>query len=421
MKILHAADLDLDVAVTGVGRTPPDLTIALRDASLGAWTRLVEAAIRDAVDIVIVAGGIAPGPSISPRARVVLLGGLRTLAEAGIQSVILDDRTPDDAGGGWQATIAWPRGVHLVGPPGDATRGVMIPVGSPVTAYGVGGGDGPVAERLRAVRREDRTGLHLGLVRASIGAGPGSLPGDEVTIDDLRQSGLDYWAVGGDHHARVVSEQPWVVVSGTTQGRGFGASETGPKGATLVVAEGSTVREVRFVPLDVVRFASVVVDVASLDRLDEVGDALARATEGIAAETGRMTVARGILTGSGPVRDDLARPGALAGLVADLGTGRDGEGPNVWWDRVIDRTSPDLDMEAIRSRGDLAAEVLRLGMELRADSDELVAWAGSLTPDRSTGVPASAAAWDQSADAVAALLAEAEAIAIGELDRDDEA
>lgn len=426
LRFLHAADLHLDSPVTGVGSTPPEVRTALRDASLAAWDRLVQAAIDGGVGAVVVAGGVAPEGAMSPRARVALASGLARLSAAGIVTVLLDDDPSgvEDRRTTREAELVSIPGVHLVG--GSAGEVLTIePRGhDPFTVHAVASDGGDLTDRIRAIHRTGVAGLHIGLVDMPVATGPErQATGEVLSADDLRPAGLDYWAVGGDHHGRVVAEAPWVVITGTTQGRGFEASESGPKGAVLVTAEGSEVRAVRAVPLDVVRFASVVVDITSLDRAGDIGQALVAAAEGIAVEASQLAVVRGILTGSGPVRDEVRRPGAMAEILSTLTEIGVGQDHLVWWDRLVDRTAPEFDFEAIRGRGDLSAEVLRLGQELREDPDTMAAWVRSLgdAAGPGHGDPVPAAGPGDAHATWAGLLAEAEVTAIGELDRDDEA
>ncbi len=425
LTFLHAADLDLDAVVSGVGPTPPGITIALRDASLAAWDRLVQTAIERDVAMVVVAGGVARDRRLSPRARVALVDGLSRLTGAGIAVVVWDDGGSSDvAGGGWREEAAALTGVTIVG----ATPTEVIPIGpngdDQVTLYVLGGDPADLADRVRGLRRTGASGFHFGLVRATIDTSPeGPDAGARVSTDDLLAAGLDYWAVGGDHHGRVVVDAPPVVISGTIQGRGFGASESGPKGAMLITADGPTAREVLSIALDTVRFATVVVDVTPLDRVADIGRALLAGLDGVEIEAGQVGIVRGILTGSGPVRDDLRRPGAIAGILTDLSRAGIARDRVIWWDSVIDRTMPDIDLEAVRDRGDLAAEVLRVGADLRRDPASLAAWVRSVAgglgsfegdPWSNGGSSDGIGGWD-------APLAEAEAIAINELDRDGDA
>ena len=60
-RILHTADLHLDVPIGGAGPTPPALTRQLATAGLDTLDRLVDLALAEDVDAVLVAGGLWTG------------------------------------------------------------------------------------------------------------------------------------------------------------------------------------------------------------------------------------------------------------------------------------------------------------------------------------------------------------------------
>src|SRR5512143_378405 len=108
---LHAADLRLDAPFTGIGRTPPPVATALRDASLQAWDTLVETAVARRVAAVLLSGGLCDGLERGARAQVRLRRGVARLAEHGIAVfVALGGRDPKD---GFAAIGDWPEGVTV--------------------------------------------------------------------------------------------------------------------------------------------------------------------------------------------------------------------------------------------------------------------------------------------------------------------
>src|SRR5262245_11816256 len=106
---LHAADLRLDAPFSGIGRTPPLVAAALRDASLQAWDALVDTAIARRVAAVMLSGGLADGLERGARAQVRLQRGVARLVEHGIAVFIaVGGRDPRD---GFAAIGDWPEGV----------------------------------------------------------------------------------------------------------------------------------------------------------------------------------------------------------------------------------------------------------------------------------------------------------------------
>ena len=121
---LHVADLRLDAPFAGVGRTPPPIAAALRDASLQAWDALVETAIGRRVAAVLLSGGLCDGLERGARAQVRLRAGVARLVEHGIAVFIaVGSRDPQD---GLAALGDWPEGV-VVFTPGPAAAVPLAP------------------------------------------------------------------------------------------------------------------------------------------------------------------------------------------------------------------------------------------------------------------------------------------------------
>ena len=77
------------------------------------------------------------------------------------------------------------------------------------------------------------------------------------------------------------------------------------------------------------------------------------------------------LFGHGEVHKDLRRMDALEELLKELRREADGVKPFIWWDSLIDETSPSLDLDAIRQRNDFSAELLELSAKLQKSTSEL--------------------------------------------------
>jgi DNA repair exonuclease SbcCD nuclease subunit len=166
------------------------------------------------------------------------------------------------------------------------------------------------------------------------------------------------------------------VYSGVLQGRSPKPSEQGAKGAYVVDVDAGRVSALNFQPLDVVRFEQLSLDVAAIADAGQLQDALqAAAGEAADAADGRDLILRAELTGRGPVHRQLRQGDGLDDLLASLqDAGPSASGAQVWWDRLIDRTAPPLDKDAIRRRGDFSAELLAQADTLLADPDALDAF-----------------------------------------------
>jgi DNA repair exonuclease SbcCD nuclease subunit len=94
--------------------------------------------------------------------------------------------------------------------------------------------------------------VNIGLLHTCLSGRAGHEPYAPCELPTLLAKQYDYWALGHVHQREVVHERPWVVFPGNLQGRHM--QETGPKGASLVHVEGTSICDVQHRELDVVRF-----------------------------------------------------------------------------------------------------------------------------------------------------------------------
>jgi DNA repair exonuclease SbcCD nuclease subunit len=374
-RFVHAADLHLDTPFDGLSRLGAEVPDLLRDASLQAFDKLVRATLDAGADALLLAGDLYDGPDRGLRAQLRLRAGLQQLTDAGVQ-VFLVHGNHDPVDEGWSAIGDWPAGVHRFS--AEAVEAVPLHRDGREVArvHGISYPRRDTTENLaRRFPKETDAPFAIGLLHANVGSNPDHAGYAPCDLADLRASAMDYWALGHIHAAQVLSERPHAVYSGVLQGRSPKPSEQGPKGAYVVDVEDGAVAHLDFRPLDVVRFHQIALDVAGIADAGQLQDALlAQAEDAATAAEGRQLILRAQLTGRGAVHHALRRQDAGADDL--LQTLQEAAGPaaGVWWDRIVDRTAPPLDKDAIRARGDFSAELLQRAEALLADPDQAAAF-----------------------------------------------
>jgi DNA repair protein SbcD/Mre11 len=370
---VHAADLHLDTPFEGVGRVNAQLGERLRDASLDAFDELVRLTIERGASFLVIAGDVYDGADRGVRAQLRFLRGLKRLAFEGIRVfVVHGNHDPLD---GWSAIPWWPVNVTLFGSASVEAHAVDRDGGRIATVYGISYPRRDVTENLAVrFRRADAPGLHIGLLHCAVGDVRDHALYSACTVDDLRRAGMDYWALGHVHDRRVLAERdPWVIYPGNLQGRSTKPSERGAKGAMVVYVDSSEVERVEFIPCDRARFVEVEVDVSSAPALPDVEAACLDAlTDQRLAHPGVEVIARVRLTGRSAAHRDLRRAGDTPGRLMQALRDELEHGPSpLWCESVRDETRGELDMEAIRRRGDFASAVVHLADTLCADPARL--------------------------------------------------
>jgi len=400
--VLHAADLHLDAPFENVGRTPPQVAAALRDAALATWDALVDLAIAREVAAVLLAGGLCGGIERGVRTQARLRDGLARLCARGIRAfVALGERDPPLAGFG--AVGEWPEGVTVF-PAGAWGTEVLTHAGAALaTVHGISAAPqrGAALPELR-VAGADLPTPHLAVCQSALvghAADDGSVTACPPA--DLRGAGVDYWALGHAHALDYPSTvAPWIVYPGRPQGRGLAAEECGPKGVVLVEIDSGAVTRVDFEPIDRVRCLRVELrDAPDPAGLVELLSARAAALR--EHQLGRALVLDARVGGAAGASHALCQPAARAELLAALRRVAEPWEPFVWWAGVRrlpsarsgEPVGDDLAAEVERHRSLLAADgELRARFFARRFEPLRDAWTADIDPPEASALLDEAAA-----------------------------
>lgn len=383
-RFLHTGDLHLDSPFGGLAaEVPPDVRELLRGSSVAAWRNVVQLAIDEAVDFVVIAGDVFERASPTLLGQTRFRDGLARLDAAGIGSYVVHGNHDPLDGRSWAPSLDFPPSTHRFG----ARRPEHVPVlrdGREVARItGQSYGHAAVTENLAAgFEREANVPFAIGLLHANVGDLPGHGNYAPCSVEDLRASGMDYWALGHIHRPGRVTDAPLAVYCGIPQGRDPG--ETGARGAWLVEVDAAARPVARFIACDVVRWHQLTVAIDDL----ETDEALVRAVrEALAAAgteaDGRSLVVRLCLAGRGPLHATLRRGGYLADLRRLMNEERSGAPPWAWLETIANATLPAVDLAARRGAPDFVGDFLRTAAAARraartTDPEEHDRWAAAL-------------------------------------------
>jgi exonuclease SbcD len=318
LTFIHAADVHLGRAFSGLERTSPDLGGLFRGAHYDAFNRIVRTAVDRKVDFITLGGDVFDASNPNVRARVVFRDGIARLYDSGIPVfMVLGNHDP---------LATFPEGLknlpglHLFGPTAEGialdpvkhTDGVMI--------YGTSFPRSAVSENLvNRFQRDSGVDLAIGLVHANVSGIGGHHDYAPCTVDDLRSSGMDVWCLGHVHVPMILSRSPLIVYPGTCQGAQ--AKEAGERGCQLVTVRKDGEPETEFIPVAPVRWAILDVDVTDCRSIEDVPDAVEMECSKLSEpdEWLRAVVVRINLTGSGTqeISEALARDEELSIILSE--------------------------------------------------------------------------------------------------------
>jgi DNA repair exonuclease SbcCD nuclease subunit len=370
MKFIHAADLHVDSPLRGLDGYEGAPVQRLRGATRQALSALVDLAIEQQVDFVILAGDIYDGNWADFRTGLFFRDQMVRMTREGIRVYIVKGNHDAES----QITRQLPPvdGVHTFKSTSAETF-VIEDLG--VALHGRSFPNRAVPEDLVEHYPEPLLGMfNIGVLHTSLTGRTGHDPYAPTTVDMLCSKGYDYFALGHVHAREVVREaDPRIVYPGNLQGRH--AKETGPKGCELVTVGDGTIRSAEFVALDVVRWHQLQLDVSSASDVNALRQRfMAACTQLVAGERERLHALRVIVSGQSELhRLEAEQPGTIAAAI-QAGT-QDFEDADLWVEQVqLDLRSP-LDRAAALARADAVGEVVQLVDEIAASDEHLREWA----------------------------------------------
>jgi DNA repair protein SbcD/Mre11 len=365
VKLVHAADLHLDSPLRGLARYAGAPVEEMRLASRRACENLVALCIHEHADLLLLAGDLYDGDWRDYSTGLYFSAQMSRLREAGVRVAFV--RGNHDAASQITRHLRLPDNVFELSI--DAPHSVCFDdLG--VAVHGQSFATRAVTENL-AQSYPDRIPqlLNVGLLHTSVNGRAGHEPYAPCSLDELKNKGYDYWALGHVHAREVLHEAPWVVFSGNLQGRH--ARETGEKGATLVTYDSTGIQHVEHRVLDVVRYATLKIDLRRAATFDDALETARDALANFGQAADRTTAVRVVLMGESPVHAqlharDLALLENVRAFATDLGAGQ------LWIEKLAIETKALAGSASVQVEEGALGELLGYLQSLRADDAALV-------------------------------------------------
>jgi len=229
-RFIHTADLHLDSPLKALRRRNADLADAVGVATRTAFERIVERAIEDTVDALLIAGDLYDGTTRDVSTGLYLADCIRRLGAAGVHTLIVLGN--HDAESVIKPPFASVDHLTVFKPKAGTVRFEEVQV----AIHGASFRDSQVPDDMVSGYPEPVPGwVNIGLLHTSLGGYAGHAAYAPTTPARLTDKGYDYWGLGHVHKSQVVQEgredRSWIVYPGIPQGRDMG--ETGPGRAVL--------------------------------------------------------------------------------------------------------------------------------------------------------------------------------------------
>ena len=362
MKFIHAADIHLDSPLVGLYAYQDAPAELLRLATRSAFENLVDGAIAEEVDFMIIAGDLYDGPWRDFNTGLFFAREMGRLNAVNIPVYLLMGN--HDAESEMTKRLVLPPNVFKF----DAKKPQTYKIDKlRVALHGRSFKDAATTENFAATYPAPVAGwFNIGVLHTALEGNTVHANYAPCSVAELQTKGYQYWALGHVHEHRIISGNCTIAFPGNLQGRHI--RETGPRGALMVTASDTDVMSVDRYFVDVLRWHRMDVNVSGLNTMTEVVAAVALGLEGIlrGADADKPHAVRVVISGACPAHAELfgletqLREEIKAQAVS-LGSER------LWIEKVRLETKPIETEESISLRADAVAELQ--GLLAGASSD----------------------------------------------------
>ncbi len=266
IRFIHAADLHLDSPFQGLRDLPETIFQQIRESTFVALQKLVDYAIDQQVNFVILAGDIFDGENRSLKAQVKLKRAMEQLQQYGICCYIVHGNH-DHLKGNW-LSISWPENVFFF--KDEVNFFEFQNDNVTVHLYGYSYPQKTVKDNIVAkYEKQGVADFHIGILH---GTAEGQVGHDQYAPFSVRQlveKDFDYWALGHIHKRQVLHKAPFVVYPGNFQGRH--KKELGEKGVYLVeLNDVHSLSSLTFLPTSEIYWDELTIKIDELETIDEL-------------------------------------------------------------------------------------------------------------------------------------------------------
>jgi exonuclease SbcD len=250
---VHAADIHLDRSLPALldGRATHPFALAPRLA----FTRLIDYVIESDAAFLVLAGDVYDGAWKDVSTGLFFHQQVGRLRSRSVPVYLLHGN--HDAESAMPKTLVPPDNIRLF-----STRSPQSFEFEPlhIHLHGQSFAQADTRENLASAYPRPVTGcVNIGVLHTALAGSPPHSPYAPCTVEQLRGHGYDYWALGHVHQHKVLGNEPHIVFPGNLQA--LHIKELGARGAVTVPIDDGHLGTPEFVPLDVLRFHLLDLDV----------------------------------------------------------------------------------------------------------------------------------------------------------------
>lgn len=363
-SFIHAADIHLDSPLRGLEQYEGAPVEKIRNGTRDAFINLVETAIERRVSFVIIAGDLYDGDWKDYNTGLFFTSQMIRLQKENIKVFLI--RGNHDAGSLITRELKLPNNVYDFSTKVAETV-VIEELG--VAIHGQGFASKAVEENLAKKYPQRIEGhLNIGILHTSATGHEGHENYAPCSIDDMKEKGYDYWALGHIHIREFLYEKdPVILFAGNIQGRHI--KETGEKGCTFVEVNNREINSITHLPLDVLRWELCKIDASHMNSVEDLLDvAREELLQKYQDTDGRFLAVRIVIEGATKIHQELlVNKDQYINNLRSLSL----EFDELWIEKVKIKTTRLMDISEIKSQHTPVAMILEYIQRVANDEDTL--------------------------------------------------
>jgi DNA repair exonuclease SbcCD nuclease subunit len=368
MRFIHCADVHLDTPLQGLAQYPGAPVSEIRNATRRAFEKVLDAAVTERVDFLIIAGDLYDTGLKSFESALFFNKQMARLKDVGIDVYLIYGN--HDAASKLIKQLRPPGNVHIfrTSEPQTFTNDELR-----VAIHGQSFATPEVTEDLAAKYPSPVPGFfNIGVLHTNLAGISEHANYAPCTLETLKNKGYQYWALGHVHNRQILCNDPYIVYPGNIQGRH--GKEQGEKSCVLVTVSDAGAISIDTISTSAVPWFQADIDASDCQTADEVYEKLRIELEKMLSRSKeRVTAVRLRVVGTTEAHVELNRDLERVRHEAISIANECGKGL-FWVERVQVATSPRLNRDDLLKRDDPIGEVVRIIATLRQDPTSLASW-----------------------------------------------
>ncbi|WP_216829371.1 metallophosphoesterase family protein [Alkalihalobacterium elongatum] len=357
LRFIHTADLHLDSPFKGLAHLPEPILKQIHESSFQSFIRIVDLAIEQQVDFVLISGDLYDHDQRSLKAQLFLRREFARLDKQSIQVYIIHGNH-DHLSGDW-VSINWTENVKLFSSELEYKRFVSQE-GVSAHIYGFSYPERELFDRkVDLFEKIDGADFHIGMLHGQEQGLTGHNPYSPFHTKELEEKEFDYWALGHIH--QMIQLKPTIFYPGNIQGRH--RKETGEKGCLLVEIGEENRINVYFHSTAPLIWETLEISINDM-QTDEQFLAYCEQIIEEKRSLSRSYMIHLNFIGEGPVRELLEQKDQVEEWLTYINEDQEYEGAFVWISSYENNTINKWDIHQLQQQEDFLGDITRVTAQL---------------------------------------------------------